>query len=150
MDVNLHTRLHQTCWKNTPEEVRDILEEGADPNGYCDNDYGWFPLHVSAYHDNKEITEALVQHGARRDVVTHRGNLPLHFAARHGSTDVLALLLSVTRDKNKQNEDGNTALHWAVEDGKTEAVRLLAPVTDLTIRNKRGETPLDIAARRYD
>ena len=27
---------------------------------------GWFPLHYSAFYDNKEIVEARAEHGARR------------------------------------------------------------------------------------
>ena len=145
--MNLDKDLYQACERNTPEEVREFLRKGADPNGYCD-DNGWFPLHKSAFRDNKDLAEALVKHGARADVVTHRGNLPLHFAARFGRTNVLPFLLSVITDKNKQNEDGDTALHKAVANGETEAVKLLAPLTDLTIKNKKDETIADLAFKQ--
>ena len=144
---NLDRDLFEACKRNKLEEVRDFLRKGADPNGYCDDDYGWFPLHYSAFYDNKDIAEALVQHGARGDVVTHRGILPLHLAALARRTEVLPVLLGVTRDKNKQDHDGDTALHMAVTNNATEAVRLLAPLTNLTMRNKKEETPIDVAIR---
>ena len=53
----------------------------------------------------------------------------------------------MSTDKNKQNKDGDTALHIAVLNGNREAVNLLAPVTDLTIRNGSGKSPLDVAVR---
>ena len=144
--MNENLCLLVACARKAPEEARDFLGKGADPNGYCD-DAGWFPLHYSAFYDNKEIAEALVQHGARGDVVTHRGILPLHLAALARRTEVLPVLLGVTRDKNKQDHDGDTALHMAVTNNATEAVRLLAPLTNLTMRNKKEETPIDVAIR---
>ena len=146
MNENLNKDLYVKCERKTPKEVRDILRKGADPNGYCD-DNGWFPLHKSAIKDDKDLAEALVQHGARGDVVTHRGILPLHLAALARRTEVLPVLLGVTRDKNKQDHDGDTALHMAVTNNATEAVRLLAPLTNLTMRNKKEETPIDVAIR---
>ena len=38
----------------------------------------------------------------------------------------------------------------AVENERTEAVRLLAPLTDLSIRNKKGETIADLAFKQND
>ena len=45
--------------------MRDCLGKGAEPSGYCDDDYGWFPLHYSAFYDKKEIAEARAEHGNR-------------------------------------------------------------------------------------
>ena len=147
---NLDKDLYQACARDNLIDVRGVLGEGADPNGYrCGHGFyhGFYPLHQAAIHDNKDIAEALAHHGARGDVEDRWGSLPLHRAAYCGSTNVLPVLLSITADKNKKNENGDTALHMAVTNNATEAVRLLAPLTNLTMRNKREETPIDVAIR---
>ena len=92
----LDKKLYESCLRNNLEEVKDNLGKGADPNGYC-TEKGFFPLHHSACFDNKDIADALIQHGASGDVgvMGDQGgiSLPLHIAAMFGSTDVLPILL---------------------------------------------------------
>ena len=55
------------------------------------------------------------------------------------------LLLTAGVDPNAQDEYGDTALHDAIMYEVVETVELLANVTDLTIANNYGQTPLSLA-----
>lgn len=79
------------------------------------------------------------------------GNTPLHLAAsylRYGA--MLALLDDPRTNPNMQNRDGNTALHIAVKkciaSSNLHATAFLTRKDlDLTIKNKAGLTPVDLA-----
>lgn len=70
---------------NEPLAVRLLLRKGANPN-LQDGDSDRYPLHwASAYGDNDECAELLVQAGAALDARDARGHTPLEFA--RGSAD---------------------------------------------------------------
>ena len=73
---------------------------------------------------------------------------PLMLAVEtYDETIVDCVMNAPGRDINKVGRDGNTALHWAVYQGYLPTVRTLLRAADVnvTLRNKRGETALDIA-----
>lgn len=77
-----------------------------------------------------------------------RGQTPLHIACRKGHAKVVELLLHNNAVPNLQDEEGNTALHSA---GNMETVEMLLSSsfkTNPNIPNKRGQTPLHVAAAK--
>lgn len=77
-----------------------------------------------------------------------RGQTPLHIASRKGHSQVVELLLSHNAVANLQDDEGNTALHWA---GNMEVAEILLSSsfkTNPNIPNRRGQTPLHVAAAK--
>ncbi|TYZ61650.1 hypothetical protein PybrP1_010649 [[Pythium] brassicae (nom. inval.)] len=75
-----------------------------------------------------------------------RGQTPLHVASRKGHAAVVELLLRHGAVANLQDDEGNTALHGA---GAPDVARILltsAFKTNPNIPNRRGQTPLHVAA----
>ncbi|CDO91695.1 unnamed protein product [Kluyveromyces dobzhanskii CBS 2104] len=81
------------------------------------------------------------------------GNTCIHLCCKHGSWDVLDVLLDIEGvDVNQQNSiDGDTPLHLCVnyshdepEYGTFIAENLIEIGADPRIRNKRGQTPLQL------
>jgi len=65
--------------KFTEEEVKNLLEKGADPN-YSDTD-GHTPLACAAYTKNTVLMKILLDAGADPNKPGHNGLLPIHYAA---------------------------------------------------------------------
>lgn len=99
-----------------------ILDTGADPNGvsFMDEDgnelsYGG-PLFTAATQGNIDVMDALLQAGARTDVVLTFGPYsmqPLGAAAYGGHLDAVDLLLTFGADPSWAGPDGLTAADMA-------------------------------------
>ena len=89
-----------------------------------------------------------VGHGASPDGERSDG-WPLNHQAGHGRMKGVATLLKLGADPNPQDEEGNTPMHRLAQRGTgREFARLLMEHgADLSIRNVKGETPLDLAAK---
>lgn len=74
---------------------------------------------------------------------------PLNHQAGHGRMKGVATLLELGADPNPQDEQGNTPMHRLAQrgTGREFARLLLEHGADLSIRNIKGETPLDLAAK---
>lgn len=74
---------------------------------------------------------------------------PLNHQAGHGRMQGVATLLELGADPNPQDEQGNTPMHRLAQrgTGKEFARLLMEHGADLSIRNVKGETPLDLAAK---
>lgn len=76
------------------------------------------------------------------------GRRAMNWAAYYNHTEVLRYLIAQGAHLNDVNLSGFTPLHHAVEGNALEAVRiLLATGADCTIRNKKGQLPIDTAKR---
>ncbi|KAG7398117.1 Ankyrin repeat and SAM domain-containing protein 3 [Phytophthora boehmeriae] len=78
------------------------------------------------------------------------GQTPLHVASRKGHSGVVELLLQHNAASNLPDDDGNTALHCAANIETVEVLLNSAFRTNANIPNRRGRTPLHIAAARGD
>jgi len=74
---------------------------------------------------------------------------PLNHQAGHGRMKGVATLLEVGADPNPQDEEGNTPMHRLAQrgTGREFAKLLLKHGADLSIKNVKGETPIDLAAK---
>ena len=74
---------------------------------------------------------------------------PLNHQAGHGRMKGVATLLELGADPNPQDEQGNTPMHRLAQrgTGREFARLLLKHGADLSIRNVKGETPMDLAAK---
>jgi ankyrin repeat protein len=103
------------------------------------------------------IWEMFTYHPGLLESVDKAGQTPLFSAARAAScyelaTPILRKLLSLGANPNAQDENGCTATHeWARDCQRLEALELLLEFgADKALRNKAGQTPLEVVAQeRY-
>jgi ankyrin repeat protein len=107
---------------NESELVELLLQHGADPNA-TDKEGNTAILH--AVTRNAQSVRALIQAGAKLDVVTKDGSTLLHKAARHSRADVVELLLKNGLDINLTDRYGNSPIHCAAAAADPDVLRHL-------------------------
>jgi ankyrin repeat protein len=123
---------------------------------------GATPYLLAAKFVEPEIMRALVAGGADPNVTMPNGATALMLAAGMGSTrnrrvipliepeslilNAVAAAVSLGADVNAVNPAGETALHFAASNGQDSVVQFLADHgAGLSVKNKRGQTPLTLA-----
>ena len=138
------TDLFDAASDGNVEEVKKLLEKGADPN--AQDGYGDTPLHKAASGGRVDVVKLLLERGADPNIQDKDGNTPLHKAAYNGHVRVVKLLLERGADPNIKDKYGDTLLHWAASRGRVDVVKLLLEHgADPTVKNKYRRTPLDLA-----
>jgi hypothetical protein len=117
-DFTPPTPLFRAVMDNDTARTKQLLDAGADPNENIFKPTGFMPIFFAIVHRNTEIVRALVAKGADIKVVDTRGNTTLMWAAI--------------------NEHASPEL---VEE-------LLRLGVDPNLRNKAGQTALDLARQR--
>ena len=148
-----------------PQAIRDILNEGANPNAR--NRLGHTPLHAAnqiTSINTLETMPILILAGADLNAQSHDlGRTALHYAiprmihesAVNRKLKILDTLINEQVDLNVQDGDGNTALIWAIKfcDLRTMShvlQSLIEAGADETIKNNRNHTALDLARAHAD
>ena len=104
--------------------VQSLLKQKADVNAAQGD--GTTALHWSAYHDDLEMMQWLIQAGADLSATTRLGAMtPLAIAATNGNAATVQLLLKEGADPNAANSNGTSPLMMAAAAGKPEAIELL-------------------------
>ncbi|XP_053739983.1 oxysterol-binding protein-related protein 1 isoform X1 [Synchiropus splendidus] len=168
------TPLHLACYFGHKDVVEELLEAGADVN--LPNNMGDTPLHKAAFTGRKEVVMLLLHFDACATVINGTAQIPkdvtqnaeirsmleaaerteerkleeeLLEAAREGDISTLTRLLSLKRSPDISCTDllGNTPLHCAAYRGqKNCALKLLKSGANTNIKNKKGQTVLDLAS----
>ncbi|CAG4998702.1 unnamed protein product [Parnassius apollo] len=136
-------------------------------------DDGYTALHLAALNNHAEVAELLVRGGARPDLQNANLQTALHLAVERQHTQIVRLLIAHGADLNICDKDGDTALHEALRHHTLQQLRrlqdardaaalgalahahdkkssasiacfLAAHGADLTLKNKKGQTPLDL------
>ena len=136
-----------------PTSARDLLEAGADPNKQVF--LGFTPLHTAVHSESKlsaAMVQALVDGGARGDIVSARGETPLQLFVRVGSNDgrIVDALVDAGSDVDAKNPDGESPLHTAIRNGGSSennrvVEALLAAGADPCIKDASGYIPYNTA-----
>ncbi|XP_026468906.1 26S proteasome non-ATPase regulatory subunit 10-like [Ctenocephalides felis] len=126
--------------------VKILLTRGADINHQ--NNQGHSALQYASSKGWPEIVDMLLQNGADVNITDNQGATPLHRAASQGKTAIVRLLLANTSIKLDLTDiSGNTPLHLACEEDRQEEAKLLVlKGANLELKNKEGQTPLDLSS----
>lgn len=116
--------LLQACIHGQTERVRELLDQGVDPN-YRDPVRGDFPLLIAQVHGHEDITRLLIQRGADVNQTDRSDRSALMMAAYHGRLKHVQLLLDNGARVDLKDEDGDTALDFAIEKRHMEIADLL-------------------------
>ncbi len=151
-DAQGRTPLVAATKQDRPGVARLLLEAGADPNAKDDLQDSAF-LYAGA-EGLTEIVRLTLAHGADVRSTNRFGGTALIPASEHGHLAVIRLLLAAGVPVDHVNDLGWTAVHEAIVLGdgssrQVETVRLLLDGgADVTIRDRDGVLPRDLAARR--
>lgn len=164
--------LFQLARHDRAEDVRQLLENGADPNlnddpgnvhleavsFLCGNEdigegsqdgikFGRTACHMAAVRGYNEVVKALLDGGCDVNLVDHAGKAPLMRASRAGFLDTARLLVEAGADVNASDLRQSTALLRAADNGHAEVVRfLLDSGAEVDARDCLGRTALLAAA----
>ena len=145
-DSGGNTALHQACFNNRAEAVKELVKT-AELNGA--NDGGETPLLLACKGGNLLIAQILVEAGADVDKGLWDGSAPLHFAAGRGNLHLCRTLINAHACLNSRNGEGATPLLLAASQGKNEVVALLVESgADVNIADNWQHTPLYYADRK--
>ena len=142
------SRLHRAAATKTQHQVREHIDQGADPN--LRNWRGETPLHRAAIRNpDLDVHRALIDAGADVNARDETGATPLHRAAHNASPTRSSLLIEAGADVHARDKDGATPLHHAVESGRDEIIgRLLEAGASFDDRDRDGATPLHRAVEK--
>ena len=82
------TNMHLACESGNEDEVKFLLENGANPNQICHDD--WTPLHVSSARGDTSIVKLLLKYGAISTANKH-GIKPVDLAKEQEHEEIIAL-----------------------------------------------------------
>ncbi|CAG0911423.1 unnamed protein product, partial [Cyprideis torosa] len=141
-DEEGRTPLHLASRRDRRSLVQVLLSHGADPN-IRDEDKQT-PLHFATRRGHHSIVDLLLAHGADVLATDIAGRTPLSEAK---TEEVILVMIGLTEDLNRQDQQTwNTPLHSCCQRGYEEAAkRLIEKGARLDLKNKKGETALDIA-----
>ena len=126
--------------------VTRALELGADANGKSDRDpLGRTGILLAIQTGHNSFLKQLTDAKAALDPVDANGDTALHYAVRRGNLAVMKVLLG-KNDVDKANKAGESALFLAVRKNQNAlAAALTAAKADVSIKNAKGQTPMDVA-----
>jgi ankyrin repeat protein len=144
-DRNTQLLLAATVVDNEEVVSQLILD---DVNCNASDESGCTALHLAAMTNAGKVASLILQGGdVALDISDQRMRTPLHYAAQFGHVWLIELLCEAGANINYHNNITPTALFIASEQGKTGAVAaLLKYKADVSISNKDGLTPLEVAA----
>ncbi len=139
-EIAPRTVLRETAEEGDLEQVKSLIEKGADVNTRSDN---WppTPLIAATSNGHKKIVELLIKKGADIDARGIDNETALHRAVGKGYTDVTELLLANGADTEAKCKWGATPLLWAAYSGQTATAKLLIEHgADIEAKMPDGET----------
>jgi len=128
LQVDYRAQLHAASRDGNVEEVKRLLESGADPDAALNT--GSTALVEASLNGNCEVAKVLLENDANVDLGNHAGWTPLHASASNGHVDVVKLLLEYHPATGRENNVGQTPLDTAEKNHHTDVAELLRGVDE--------------------
>ncbi|MHB9148037.1 MAG: ankyrin repeat domain-containing protein [Candidatus Amoebophilus sp.] len=147
-DLQCNSALYKASQYGHIETVKKLLDAGAKIDEV--NCLGFTPLHISIIEGTSAVALELINRLSTEQLNQPDINeyTPLYLAILHSHTEIAEELIKKLEPAqlNKQNDQENTPLHKAVEKSNIKiAKQLIAKGADITIKNKKGQSPMDLA-----
>ncbi|XP_077379001.1 ankyrin repeat and death domain-containing protein 1A [Festucalex cinctus] len=149
---NLHNRtaLHYAVAGKNKEAVEWLLRRRVQVDQR--DKFGVAPIHLAAWFGSLEILKLLVRAGAEQKIENEEGLNIMHCAAINNHTDIVEYIVNDLhlKELDKEDQSGHRVFAMAAEHGCVQMLEMLMePCYKMaTMRtNKRGDTPLHLAAR---
>ena len=138
--------LWEAALRGDPREVVQRIDEGAQPDGYVDEN-GVSALIAAAHQGHAKVVEVLLDEGAAPDQQAPKGSSALMAASGEGHVSVVKVLLDGGANPDLLNANGVSALIWACTKGNLEVVNvLLERGAKVNHQDKGGVTALMAAS----
>lgn len=141
------TPLHEACQCSQRDNVKVLLEEGADVNVIKRAD--WTPLMLACAKtqgsESVEIVKMLLEKKALVNLVNKDGWNALHLVSRDGNLGVFRLLIANGANPDAVTNNSRTVLHIAALHGNIDIVKeilQLQKLENIDVIDKCGNTPL--------
>jgi len=141
--VEYSTELGRAVADDDIEKARELIANGADPNGK-ENDYGKItPVFIAVENGNLEMVKLLLDAGAKLSVKDEEKQTPLMRLDGDAGPELVELLVRHGMKVDAKDKEGNTALIIAAQGAKAEVLKALIDAgADANKANKEGLTPL--------
>jgi hypothetical protein len=142
--IEYENPLHRAVANDDLEEVKNLLARGAEGvNSKDKNYYNITPLFLAVENGNLEITQTLLDFGAKIKARNNNKQTPLMLLDEDASPDLVRLLIRYGAKVNSTDAQGNTALIFAARSVKPEVLQLLLiHSANIDTQNKAGQTAL--------
>jgi hypothetical protein len=156
--------MSDTSWSVLEVPLARLLDNAIVDVNACDSpgsDRGL--LHRAAEYGSTNLSQALLEHGAKASLKDEEGNTPLHLFMRsmkrwksrnQDALDIRQFLrgcLDNDADIDARNNEGQTPLHLAATYRLEVALRELVDIgADVTATTESGDTPLQLAVKNED
>ena len=88
-------------WSQLSYQIRDLVNQGANPSAFTDNDFeGRSAIHFAAEAGDVDLIEFLLNKKVNIEALTVNGYTPLMWAAQNGQQEAIAYLLKSGADIN--------------------------------------------------
>lgn len=129
--VALDDALLKACATGEPEEVKELLAWGANPNAphwgglmeYSDEDY--YCIHEAARNPDLRVLETLIEAGVDPETSDYWWRKPLAYAARDNSLEMVRRLVDLGNDPAWIDMVGGSVLSWAAANPDRRVVEFL-------------------------
>lgn len=145
--INVNEELYKSIAFGTIDDVKNNLNDGANPNY---NPRGTPPLFLSLYENKLDIFNLLLKHPEiNLNIQNIMGNTIFVECLSQGLNEILDILIDNQSIMSQSNSKGEYPLHHAIHYQYIDVVdKILNKYPDnINIRDNMGNTPLIIASR---
>lgn len=148
--VEYSTPLTKAVGSDDLEEAKELLINGADPNGKDENYDKITPLFLAVENGNVEMVEMLLNFGAKVNARDRSKQTPLMRLDDDATPELVELLIRHGAKVDAVDKEGSSALIMAAASANAGVLKALIDAgADVRLRNKAGQTAL-MEAASYD